>query len=206
MALEFSSGNQRDEVVRNEEKAYDMAEAELEARELKALYRKYLDDPATFRREEAALVEIKRKEDVIPQTLSDDFVTLAQEGVHLDDFDAWANAASHREGKRFDYMQSLASKNVAQLHADIVQFRIMEMIYRRTLAWYDAKKKGTPLETSIASEKFYANYILRMTNPSADGTIDAFVGLEEGLEDMAEQREAAAAELQKRKSGVKEAA
>ena len=206
MALEFASGNRKDETVRDEEKAYDMAEAELEARELKAMYKEYMDDPAAFVRDEATRVEAKRKEGIITQTFAKDFVLLAQEGVHLDDFDAWANAASHREGKRFDYMQSLASKNAAQLHADIVQFRIMEMIYRRTLAWYDAKKKGTPLETSIASEKFYANYILRMTNPSADGTIDAFVGLEEGLEDMAEQREAAAAELQKRKNVAKEAA
>ncbi len=204
MAFEFKS-EKKDTVVRNEEKAYDMAEAEMEARELKVEYKRYLDDPAAFVREEAAHVEAKKQEGITAQSLAQDFVVLAQESVHLDDFDAWANAVSHREGKRFDYLQSLTSKSNMQLHADIVQFRISEMIYRRTLAWYDGKKKGTALETSIASDKFYANYILRMTNPSADGVIDAFVGLEEGLEDMAEQREAATAELQRRKE-LKQAA
>ena len=206
MALEFASGNQKDETVRDEEKAYDMAEAELEARELKAMYKEYMDDPAAFVRDEAARVEAKRKEGIITQTFAKDFVSLAQAGLHPDDFDAWANWASDRAGNMHDYMKSLSNKSEFELRVDTVKFRIAEMMNRKTLEWWDRKTKGTPLETSIASEKFYASYVLRMTNPAENTAPNTIAVIEAELDDFVEKREAAAAELQKRKGIIKEAA
>lgn len=125
MAFEFFSKKAKQEgVVRNEEKARDMASIEAEYRDLDAAFKEYCADPPAFTTENAKREEEARAEGLTIFNDTRTFVDLYQAGVRPGDLTDYGESLAEFYGNEYDFQESLKSKNPLMIKAQLAILKL----------------------------------------------------------------------------------
>jgi hypothetical protein len=150
MIESFKKGSQEKQFVRDQEKAYAMAEVEDHYRDFAMALREYMEDPVAFRTAEAEKVARVKQAGDLTTDDSNDYMELYRAGVRPRDLEKLGEKMAEHFADEYDFEKDLVGTPSLMLRAQVSWFKILEHFLEKSYA-----KAISNIDFSSAEGKSY---------------------------------------------------
>jgi hypothetical protein len=201
MAFELFSNKKSETVVRDQEKAHEMADVEHEYRGLAHAFEMYMEDPVAYRQSENERVQKTAEDGAFTVSDADDYMELYRADVRPCDLVSLGERMAEMHGEEYDFAERVKKEPNLALRGVIAWFKLEQRFYQRL---YNKAILGIDFGQD-EGKSYVVTHLLRQL-----GAGDEHANIAEKIHELLTQSETlqhmAEAELQRRKSGTPERA
>ncbi|HTV26955.1 MAG TPA: hypothetical protein VMF32_04160 [Xanthobacteraceae bacterium] len=196
MISEFFPKKSAETIIRDPEKAREMAEIEDHYRELAIAFREYMEDPAAYTASEKERVSEMAAEGSFSSEDTADYMELYRAGVRPGDLEALGEQMAELHAREYDFAQEVKTKPDLALRAVIAWLKLEQRFYQHV---FDKQISQADL-SNVEGRSYVALHLLNQLgagdpHASLAEKIHQWLGQSERMWCMAEE------ELRQRKGG-----